>query len=258
MPKRIFIIFSLLISTLTAALAQERIRVLSYNIHHGNPPGKPGEIDLEAVAKLILETNADIIGIQEVDVKLSRSNMIDQAKALAELTGMDYFFSKGIDMENGQYGTLILSKHKIVGRRRYDLPMPVASEQRSLAIVDVQLSSGKIISFANTHLDLKNENKLAQVDHILELADWYKRPLILVGDLNATPDSAPIKKLEGSFVRNTSSNGPTHPNVEPKNEIDYIMVAGHTKFTWKDYKRHSESNLSDHLAVNADLIVQFD
>ncbi len=244
--------------TLTAVIGQESLRVLSFNIHHGNPPAKPGEIDLQGVANLILETKADIIGVQEVDVKLSRSNLIDQAKELAKLTGMEYFFSKGIDLENGEYGTLILSKHKIIAQRRHVLPMPVASEQRSLAVVDVQLPSGKIVSFANTHLDLKDENKIAQVDHMLELVDLYKRPFILVGDLNSTPDSAPIKALERSFVRNTSTNGPTHPNVEPKNEIDYIMVASHTKFSWKTYKRHPQAELSDHLAVFADLMLEGD
>lgn len=254
MKKIIFVSIMSLVTSMV--FAQEQIRVLSFNIHHGNPPGKPDEIDLQGVANLILESQADLIGIQEVDVRLSRSAKEDQAKELAKLTGMDYFFSKGIDMEEGEYGTLILSKHKIIDRRRYDLPMPVASEHRSLAIVDVEFPSGKIVSFANTHLDLKEENKVAQANYILELADWYKRPLILVGDLNSTPDSEPIKILDHSFVRNTTSNGPTFPNKEPKSEIDYIIVAGHSKFEWKEYKRWSEVELSDHLALYAELVIE--
>lgn len=256
MRKRIFVAVALMIFAVFTTAAQENLRVLSFNIHHGNPPNRPGEIDLQGVADLILETDADIIGIQEVDVMLSRSNMVDQAKILADLTGMEYFFSKGIDMENGQYGTLILSKYKIVGQRRYILPMPVESEQRSLAIVDIKLPSGASVAFANTHLDLKDRNKLAQADYILELADWYKCPLVLVGDLNSIPDSEPIKKLDHSFVRNISTNGPTHPNLKPQIEIDYIMVGRHTKFKWKEYKRWPTSTLSDHLAVYAEFEIQ--
>src|SRR5690606_11635513 len=111
--KVIFVILSVLIVTMNSIVAQELVRVLSFNIHHGNPPSMPGEIDLHGVADLILKTNADLVGIQEVDVMLARSNKVDQAKVLAELTGMNYFFSKGIDLEGGEYGTLILSKHKI-------------------------------------------------------------------------------------------------------------------------------------------------
>lgn len=231
----------------------QTIKILSYNIHHGNPPSKPNVIDLEAIAKVINESNADIIGIQEVDIHVSRSEQVNQAKRLAELTNMEFYFSKGIDLEKGYYGTLILTKHKIVGKRRYDLPMPVKSENRSLAIVDVELPGGKVVSVANTHLDLKEENRIEQAKFIHELGELYSRPLILVGDLNAKPESEPIKLLEQYFER-FKKGKPTSPNVNPKNEIDYIMVAKHSKFEWKKYKVLEEYNVeSDHLPVLAEI-----
>ncbi|TYP90044.1 endonuclease/exonuclease/phosphatase family metal-dependent hydrolase [Sphingobacterium allocomposti] len=246
---------TLLLLVCAASLSAQHLRILSYNIHHGNPPATPGKIDLEAIAAVIKSSKADLVGLQEVDIRVSRSNMVDQAKELAEMTGMSYFFSKGIDLERGEYGTLILTKHKIVGNRRYDLPMVVPSENRSLAIIDVELPGGKIVSFANTHLDLKQENRLAQANYITELGDWYDRPLILVGDLNARPDSESIRVLEGYFQRNTTSNGPTSPNTEAKNEIDYIMVGKHTKFSWKTYKTLPELSASDHLPVFAEIVI---
>lgn len=236
-----------------SSLHAQRVKVLSYNIHHANPPGFPDKIDLEHIAKVILASGADLVGIQEVDVNVSRSNHVDQAKRLAELTGMHYFFSKGINLEKGEYGTLILSKHKIVGTRRYDLPMPVKSENRSLAVVDVEFPDGKLISFANTHLDLKAENKVAQVKFINELGDWYSRPLIFVGDLNAEPGSEPIQILETFFARNKELNGPTFPNVNPNVEIDYILVAKHATFKWGTYQVLDESYGSDHLPLYAEL-----
>lgn len=51
-----------------------------------------GRLILKKIAQIIVASGADLVGIQEVDVNVSRSNNIDQAKVLAELTGMYYFF----------------------------------------------------------------------------------------------------------------------------------------------------------------------
>lgn len=240
----------------TLGLSAQQVKILTYNIHHANPPSKPGKIDIEAIAAVIKSADADVVGIQEVDVNVSRSEFMDQAKRLAELTGTNYFFSKGIDLEKGEYGTLILTKHKILDQHRYDLPMPVKSENRSLAIVDIEMAGGKKISFANTHLDLKDENKVAQVKFVNDIAANYKKPLIFVGDLNATPDSEPIKLLEQKFVRNKKDNKPTHPNTGAKIEIDYILVSKGTKFSWKKYKVVDASYPSDHLPLYAEIIIK--
>lgn len=245
----------LLFMTMFCLVAQgQNLRILSYNIHHGNPPARKGEIDLEAIAKVIIAANVDVIGIQEVDINVSRSGLVNQAKKLAELTGMDFYFSKGINLEKGYYGTAILTKHKIVGKRRYDLPNPDSSEARSLAIVDIELPNGKTFSLANTHLDLKKGNRIAQAEYINELGDLYARPLILVGDLNAKPDSEPIHILEKVFVRNTKAQVFTFPNINPSEEIDYIMVGKNTSFKWKEYKVLVTADTeSDHLPLYAEI-----
>ena len=151
--KKWIILFTFSFSIL--AVYAQRIKILTYNIHHGNPPEFPGKIDLEAIANVILQSDADLVGLQEVDVYLSRSNDVDQVDRLAELTGMYPYFSKGINIDEGEYGTLILSKYEINKVRKYNLPMPVASENRTLAIIDVALPDGQLVTFANTHLDLK-------------------------------------------------------------------------------------------------------
>lgn len=251
---RLFLLILLL--SLNYSLSAQALRILTYNIHHANPPSKPTEIDLEAIAKVINEADADLIGIQEVDVNVSRSKMVDQAAKLAEMTKSNYYFSKGIDLESGEYGTLILTKHRIISKRRYDLPMPVKSENRSLAIVDVELPDGKVVSFANTHLDLKEENRIAQVKFINELGDWYTRPLILVGDMNAKPDEEPIQLLDQYFVRNSTTNSPTSPNIRPRNEIDYILVGKSSKFKWIKYQVIQEDYASDHLPLSAEIEIE--
>lgn len=72
-------------------------KVLSYNIHHANPPSVPDKIDLEAIAKVINESGADLVGLQEVDVHTIRSGKSsNQAEVLGEMTGMHVFFPKGL------------------------------------------------------------------------------------------------------------------------------------------------------------------
>lgn len=252
---RYLILCALCVST--CFLQGQTIKILTYNIHHGNPPARKGEIDLEAIAKVINDADADVVGIQEVDINVSRSELVNQAKKLAELTHMEFYFVKGINLEKGYYGTAILTKHKIIGKRRYDLPMPEASEARALAVVDIELPNGQTFSIANTHLDLKEKNRQAQVAFINELGDLYTRPLILVGDLNAQPGSDPINTLEEVFVRNKISNGPTFPNLNPREEIDYIMVAKHSPFTWKAYKVLTAADKeSDHLPLYAEIVLK--
>ncbi|PTX59986.1 hypothetical protein C8P63_110131 [Melghirimyces profundicolus] len=45
---------------------QVKVRVMTYNIHAGI--GSDGKYDLSRIAKVIEESNADVIGLQEVDV----------------------------------------------------------------------------------------------------------------------------------------------------------------------------------------------
>lgn len=227
-------------------LSAQKIRVLSFNVHHGNPPSEnESVINLDTIAQIIKNSHADLVGLQEIDVNLGRSYNEDQAKKLAELTGMQYIFSKGIDLENGEYGTAILSKHPIEYVEKHFLPSPVESERRSLSIVEVSINKKKIL-FANTHLDLKDKNKIAQAKFITSRFKNEKRPVILVGDLNSEPTDPAIKELGTLFTKTTSQNGFTFPQDKPSTEIDYIMVntISHPKFV--NHRILEEKYASDH------------
>src|SRR5690554_6085119 len=79
-------------------IKDQTIGVLSYNIHHANPPSMPDSIDLGAIARVIVDSGAELIALQEVDVNTLRSGKsLDQAEELGKLTGMNVSFSKGID-----------------------------------------------------------------------------------------------------------------------------------------------------------------
>jgi len=255
--KKHLIPFLFLLFTAFNSQGQSTLKILSYNIHHANPPSKANVIDLEAIAAVIINSKADIIGLQEVDVNVSRSEHIDQAKKLAELTGMRYyFFSKGIDLEKGEYGTAILSRYPIETTAHHLLPMPVNSEMRSLGIAKIKLPSNKTIYFANTHLDLKNENRIAQAQFIADHFKNKKDLVILVGDLNAKPDSQPIKTLESIFKRSSIPNGFTLPEVNPTEEIDFVMVNKRSNAKFGNHTVIDESYASDHRPLYVEIFLK--
>lgn len=80
-----------LLSWMPSATCQE-LRVLTYNIHHGE--GTDGKFDLDRIAKLISAQEPDLVALQEIDVKTARASGVDQAAKLAKLTGMHYAFGR--------------------------------------------------------------------------------------------------------------------------------------------------------------------
>lgn len=231
------------------------LTVLSYNIHHANPPSEPDKIDLEAIAKVINESEADLVGLQEVDVHTIRSGKSsNQAEDLGKMTGMHVFFSKGIDYQGGEYGTAILSRYPIKEAERFELPdlEGLKAEPRTLAVVTVEVE-GIAMKFANTHLDYTNaENNLLQVNKILEIFEGEKLPVVLVGDFNALPDSPSIQLLDQYFTRSCIVDcGFTIPQVQPNRTIDFIMASKEAPFEVTGHEVIDEPYASDHLPVLA-------
>ena len=60
------------------------IRVMTYNIHHGE--GMDGHINLDRIAALIHSANVNLVGLQEVDRNADRSHNLDMIKILARLS----------------------------------------------------------------------------------------------------------------------------------------------------------------------------
>ncbi|MEX2025646.1 MAG: endonuclease/exonuclease/phosphatase family protein, partial [Pirellulaceae bacterium] len=62
-----------------------QLRVLTYNIHHGE--GIDGKLDLPRIARVIESVDPDLVALQEVDRRVERTGSVDQPAELARLTG---------------------------------------------------------------------------------------------------------------------------------------------------------------------------
>jgi len=231
------------------------LRVLCYNIHHANPPSRPGLIDLQAIANVINREQPHLVALQEVDVNTVRSGKTsNQAEELARMTGMKAFFAKAIDYDGGDYGVAILSKLPMEDMKNTNLPTAVGTggEPRTLATAVITLPQGKKILFASTHLDAQRSdtNRLLQIKKITDFFQDEKLPVIIAGDFNAVPNSSVINILDKSFTRTCISNcGSTVPVINPIRIIDFIAYSPADKFTVTEHKVIDEKYASDHLPV---------
>ena len=80
----------------------QKFGIMSFNIRHGE--GMDGQVDLARTAAAIQREKPRFAGLSEVDCCTKRTGGIDQAKALAKLTGMHSTFGRAIDLQGGQYG----------------------------------------------------------------------------------------------------------------------------------------------------------
>ena len=239
------------------------LRVLTYNIHHANPPSRPDYIDVDAVATVINQQQPDIVALQEIDVHTTRSGVtLHQSEYIAAKTHMFSYFAKSIDYGGGEYGIAILSRYPLAGMKKHELPTAenTKGEPRILATAEIVLPRNKKILFACTHLDAqsKDTNRVMQIKKILEILKPEKLPVIMAGDLNADPSSAVIGILDSHFTR-TCMKGDcpfTIPQNDPKKTIDFISFAPGNRFVVKLHKTINKKYASDHLPVFAILALK--
>lgn len=110
------------------------LRVLSYNIHHGE--GVDGKLDLDRIARTIQSVEPDLVALQEVDRKVTRTGGIDQPAELARLTKMQVAFGGNIVLQGGDYGNAVLSRWPIRRHENHKLPRFDNGEQRSVGTGD--------------------------------------------------------------------------------------------------------------------------
>ena len=67
-----------------------KLRLMTYNVHRC--VGTDRKLDVERVAEVIAAENADVVALQELDVRRARTKGVDQAHRLAELLKMRSHF----------------------------------------------------------------------------------------------------------------------------------------------------------------------
>lgn len=226
---------------------QDTLRVLSWNIHHGQ--GIDDALDLPRVAGVISSWEPDVVCLQEVDRRTIRAGGVDQAVELAFLLGMESTFHRCIDYQGGEYGDAILTRSKPQDVRRLTLPGKL--EQRGLVGAVIKLGADSLL-VCSTHFDHGRDNP-SRIDEAQIVANFAREssiPVILAGDLNALPNSEVISILDDVFTV-PRHPAPTFPADIPERRIDYILSTHIPGWQLVETRVVPEPLASDHRPVLA-------
>ena len=243
-----------------------KIRIGSYNIMASAMTGTDG------LAAAIAAMNADIIGLQEVDNQTLRSGRnfsknggtpLNQAEYIAGKLGLNYCFCKAMDYDGGEYGTAVLSRYPLKLCKRIELPNTHKNEEpfepRAACAVaaDVPGYPAPMLVVV-THLDhTSSQLRTKQLRALTSgFCEFPGGPLILIGDLNLTPDSNQYEYLMKYFCETDIT--PTEPSWEPQNKIDYILFSQHWEIQNFYIPKPGDcvsalpyAEISDHLPITA-------
>jgi len=259
------IILFLLAINLDQTIQAQEIKVLTYNIYHGEKHYTNGESNLQQIVQVINEYKPDFVAMQEVDSMTNRTAGFnsgirkDLVKELAKLTGMHGFFGKAMDYDNGGYGEGLLSRFPAKAVV-HPLVTPKSGEGRALITVEHQFPNGKTVVFGGTHLCHEfKENRIAQAKQVADILTNMGKPVIVGGDFNIVPGSEPYRaittKLDDAAVR-FGTPELTFPYKAPKIRLDYIFLDKSSHWKVKDVKVIKSSDASDHLPVFVTLELQ--
>jgi endonuclease/exonuclease/phosphatase family metal-dependent hydrolase len=269
MRKRLFLGFVLVLAGSLPAIpaartssavapARTKVRVMTYNIHVG--VGIDKRLDLQRIADVINQEHPDLVGLQEVDRGVKRTQGVDEIAELARLTRMEYAFAHNLDYQEGQYGVAILSRFPILKTDHRMYLNKREAERRGMIRIEVK-SGGHDLSFATTHLDYQYEDgRIFEAGQLVDFLKGQYGPTILVGDFNVDP-AGDSYKLVAAYFRDAwldnkvKEPGHTYPADRPNKRIDYIFYKTNSGVSAKKAWTIN-TQASDHVPVVADLEIQ--
>ncbi|GAA2957234.1 MULTISPECIES: endonuclease/exonuclease/phosphatase family protein [Streptomycetaceae] len=243
------------------------LRVVTYNIHAG--AGADGVFDLDRQTADLRALDADVIGLQEVDVHWgARSEWRDLAGELAERLGMRVSFAPVYSLDpvvpgepRREFGVAVLSRFPVVSAENHEItrlstqdPDPVPAPAPGFAEVVLRVR-GLPVHVYVTHLDYRPDPavRVAQVADTLRIMGEDRGRKILLGDFNAEPGAPELAPLWAELT-DADPGAPTFPALDPVKRIDFVAVskAGEGAVRVRDVAV-AETLASDHRPVVADL-----
>ncbi len=226
------------------------VRVMTYNLHNGF--NVKGHLNLEEIASVIEDNNADIVALQEVSRGWVISGGVDMIAWLSQRLKMPYIFGPTADP---CWGNAILSRYPIVAFSRHDLPPRDLTIKRGFVVALVDIGNDdtvKVIATHFHHLEGGTAIRQLQVQTILNF--WSDLgETVIMGDLNGEPNSSEIAALRRAGLVDVAKVMYTTPpftysSDSPVRRIDYIWISGDLQVLDASVPF---SRASDHLPVIA-------
>ncbi|HEU4752751.1 MAG TPA: endonuclease/exonuclease/phosphatase family protein, partial [Armatimonadota bacterium] len=182
------------------------MKILTYNIAGNKGLRRPDH--LQRIAELILQSNADVVGLQEVAHRHGARK--DPEQLLCELTGMHAEYLPAHRHRDHELGNVVLCRQPIARAVSHELPH-TWPERRVLLEVETNSSDGLPITVFCTHLvHLAQAGRRIRLVQATAVAKWMSacaRPHVLVGDLNASPQASELHPVRKVCVRGDHLTG---------------------------------------------------
>ncbi len=200
------------------------VKVMTYNIHSGY--NVEGGQDFEAIARVIEESGADIIGLQEVSRVRLMDGAVDMTTWLSRRLEMHVLF---LGTGEPTWGNALLSRYPIIESGEGNLPDEGSLIKRGYLWAAIDIGEDEPLLVIVTHLHhivADSEIRQVQVPDILDFWDAQGQT-VLMGDLNAEPDSAEMglisrAGLVDSWVESGIGDGYSYYATDPDIRIDYL------------------------------------
>ncbi|XP_071951393.1 PGAP2-interacting protein-like isoform X2 [Antedon mediterranea] len=152
--------------------------------------GKPS---FERVAKLLNETDADVITVLESDASRPFLGNNDIAMYLSEKLHMYHDF--GPSTKDHTWGNLLLSKYRIVNSTHHLLPSP--NGELAPAISATLNISGTLVDVVTGHMGNEgdDEDRKLQAEYLANITKASNRPIVFMGYIVSKPDSRDYNRI---------------------------------------------------------------
>lgn len=225
------------------------VRLATFNLMHGRSIDD-GRVDLDRLAGAVAGLDADVLGLQEVDLHQERSHGADLTAVAADAMGaVDARFVATVSGTPGEvwspasgaepagtaaYGVALLSRWPVrswevlrLAGARVRLPLWIPGARRPILVRDeprvavLAVIDGPFGPFAacTTHLSFVPGWNRGQLRRVARLLAGAAGPPALLGDLNM--ERAPAARVSGLTPVDA---GPTHPAPRPRRRLDHVLL----------------------------------
>lgn len=229
------------------------IKIISYNIHSG--VGVDGIFDYQRIGQFLAKQQADIVCLQEMDLRhpdIDKDAQIEQLKA-GYFT--DFIASPAVFTESGWYGNAILSRFSHLAKRSVDISVETRQPRN---IQDVLFNiDGNQLRILNTHKGLKSYERLAQftrLESVIEdLLNTDEVPFLVAGDFNEWQMFSSSLRRINRQIRPVGLSA-TFPNRFPLFKLDRFWCQPQDLVQQAKVLKTAETKIySDHFPIQAEL-----
>ena len=251
----------------------ESLRILTWNIERG--------LQFPKILDFLRTVQADLLLLQEVDLRARRTRCRDVAAELAQALALNYVWgmefqelSEGTAARPAYQGMATLSPWPISASRiirfrrqstfwqpRWYVPKLPAFQRRLggriALVVDVSIRGRKVVTY-NLHLESKGDDtlRLQQLNEVLgDCRTYHDQPLFVVaGDFNLDANRGePASALRAAGFSDAvrlpgRPTTPPHGLPQHARAIDWIFVSDVLNFRGRV---HDDVHASDHYPVSA-------